>query len=141
MFDFGKICREYENMTDGERRATLVRDSAVILPALNAINGDGVSEFVLFIMTACAASGNLEPEEYALFTDVTGISLDYGAACALVSAAATKESRNIVDVIVDTFGLLSDDIKTCMVSFCLCFCAANGKIDGKEKRFIKKLIK
>jgi hypothetical protein len=27
------------------------------------------------------------------------------------------------------------------VSFCLCFCAANGKITREEKRFIKQLIK
>ena len=118
-----------------------MRDSSVILPALTAIAGDGVTEFILFVMTACAADGKLDPEEYALFTDVTGITVEYSAACAMISAAATKESRNIVDIIVDAFGQLDDELKASMISFCLCFCAANGKIDGKEKRFIKNLIK
>lgn len=141
MFDFSKICKEFENMSDSDRKATLARDSAVILPALSSLNGDGTLEFLLFVMTSCAADGRLDREEYKLFCDVTGIALDYNTACEMVSAATQKESRNAVDMIVDIFGLLNDDIKASMISFCLCFCAANGKIDGKEKRFIKKLIK
>lgn len=33
MSDFAKICKIYEQMSDDERRETLVRDSAAILPA------------------------------------------------------------------------------------------------------------
>lgn len=142
MFDFSKICKTYEAMTPDELRQTLKKESEIVLPALAALNGsDGVSEFIVFAMTACAVDGRLDPEEYTLFSAVTGISLDYAAACELVTATANKESRHIVDIVADTFGLLSDDIKASMVSFCLCFCAANGKIGGKEKRFLKRLIK
>ena len=140
MFDFAKICKIYEQMSDAERRETLVRDSAVILPALRLLNGDGVTEFVVFAMTACSADGKLDPEEYRLFTDVTGISLDYADACELVKLTSTRANRNVVDIVVDTFGMLDEGLKANMISFCLCFCAANGKVDGKERRFIKRLI-
>lgn len=140
MSDFAKICKIYEQMSDDERHETLVRDSEAILPALRALNGDGVTEFVIFAMTACSADGRLDPEEYRLFTDVTGIRLDYADACELVKLASTRTNRNIVDIVVDTFGMLDEELKANMISFCLCFCAANGKVDGKEKRFIKRLI-
>lgn len=141
MFDFSKICKSYAKMTDEERRQVLLTNSAEILSALDDTQGDKETVFILFVMTACGASGKLEFEEYKLFRDVTGIELDYDTACALVDSAATRESRNVVDIIVDIFGLFSEELKASMVSFCLCFCAANGKIDSREKKFIKRLLK
>ncbi len=138
---FGKICREYKKMTDEERRAMLREDSAVILPAFCALGENGVADFVFFIFTACGADGKLDDREYALLREVTGIELEYSDACALLDAAKTRVAQNAVDAAVDAFGLLSDELKAAMVSFCLCFCSANGKITHKEKKFLKKLIK
>ncbi len=138
---FGKICREYKNMTDEERRAMLREDSAMILPALASFGGDGISEFIFFVFTACAADGKLDDKEYELFVDVTGIELGYAEACSLIDVAKSRVAQNAVDRAVDIFGLLSDELKASLVSFCLCFCSANGRITRREKKFLKSLIK
>lgn len=142
MFKFGRICRVYKNMSSEDRRATLIEDASVILPALAALDGDdGVKAFIIIVSTACAADGKLNADEYRLFCDVTGTTVDYSAACAMIDAANTRVAQNLIDVIVDRFGDIDIRIKESMVSFCLCFCAANGKITREEKRFIKQLIK
>lgn len=141
MFDFSKVCRTYEAMNADELKSMLQHEAATVLEALAELGRDGVNEFILFVMTACGADGKLDPKEYALFCDVTGISYEYDTVCELVCVAAAKDSRHVVDIIADAFGQLSDEIKASIVSFCLCFCAANGKISGREKRFIKKLLK
>ena len=141
MFNFGRICRAYKRMTPEDRRATLVEDAEVILPALASVGGDGITEFIFLVSTACAVDGKLNFDEYKLFCDVTGITVNYDAACAMIDAANTRVAQNLIDRVVDDFGEMDIHIKERMVSFCLCFCAANGKITGDEKRFIKKLIK
>lgn len=138
---FGKICREYKNMTPEARTAMLKEDSLLILPALTALGGDGISDFIFFVFTACGADGKLDMKEYELFCDVTGIEIAYSDACALIDTAKTRVAQNAVDRAVDAFGLMSDEVKAAMVSFCLCFCAANGKIERREKKFLKSLIK
>lgn len=141
MFNFGRICRAYKNMSPEDRRATLIEDAEVILPALASAGGDGATEFIFLVSTACAADGKLSFDEYKLFCDVTGITLNYDAVCAMIDAANTRVAQNLIDSVVDGFGDMDIHVKERMVSFCLCFCAANGKITGDEKRFIKKLIK
>ena len=142
MFNFGRICRVYKNMSPEDRRATLIEDSAIILPALSELDGDdGVRAFIIIVSTACAVDGKLDVEEYKLFCDVTGITVDYESACAIIDTAKTRVAQNLIDVIVDRFGDADIRIKESMVSFCLCFCAANGKITRDEKKFIKQLIK
>ena len=138
---FGKICREYRKITDEERLAILREESAIVLPALSAFSEDAASDFIFFVFTACAADGKLDEKEYKLFLDVTGIELGYAEACSLIDVAKSRVAQNAVDRAVDTFGLLSDEIKASMVSFCLCFCSANGKIKRREKKFLKSLIK
>ena len=142
MFKFGRICRVYKNMSPEDRRATLIEDAAVILPALSALDGDdGAKAFIIIVSTACAVDGKLDADEYKLFCDVTGITVGYDAACAMIDTANTRVAQNLIDAVVDRFGDIDIRIKESMVSFCLCFCAANGKITRDEKKFIKQLIK
>ena len=138
---FGRICREYEKMTREELCAMLRQESLLVLPALASFGGNGVDKFIMFVFTACAADGKLDPEEYDLFCEVTGIELEYSAACAMIEMAKTRVAQNAIDNVIDSFGLLSDELKASMISFCLCFCAANGKICRREKKFLKRLIK
>ena len=139
---FGKICREYQKLTREELRTMLRQESLIVLPALCAVGGgDGINEFIMFVFTACAADGKLDAEEYSLFCEVTGIELAYDDACRLIDVAKTKVAQNAIDNVIDSFGLLSEEVKASMISFCLCFCAANGKITRREKKFLKRLVK
>ena len=141
MFEFDKLCKKYEALSFEELKEIVANESLTILPALDSLDGDGISSFILFVATVCGASGKLELGEYKLFEEVTGISVPYEDAVEIVDSAKGKDAQDIVDAIVDLFGVLDEDVKYSMTIFCLAFCAANGKIDLRERKFIKKLLK
>ena len=141
MFDFDKMCRKYEALSFEELKEIAANEVQIFLPALDALEGDGTDTFFLFVATACGADGKLDLAEYELFEELTGISMAYEDAVEIVEEAKSEDSQEVIDYIVDLLGVLDEDIKYSMVIFCLAFCAANGKIDWKEKRFIRKLLK
>ena len=140
MFEFQKICREYEKMSYDERLAVLTEDSTIILPAVSTISG-GIASFILLVTASCAADGKLTVAEYALFKGITGLDISYDAAAVIIDAIKGKDLRDIADIVVDTFGEVDENIKCAMVSFCLCFCTANGRVLPSERRFIRQLIR
>lgn len=141
MFEFETLCREYEALSFTELKQIVSREGEAILPALEALDGDGLDTFLLFIATACAASGKLELAEYKLFEETTGVSVGYEEVLAIVDGVKGRDAQEVVDYVVDLFGVLDESVKTSMISFCLAFCAANGKIDAREKRFIRMLMR
>ena len=141
MFEFDKLCKDYEKLSYGELKQIVAENGLVLLPALKSFSDDAVALMILFIATACGADGKFSPEEYHLFAETTGYSLTYAEMVSAVDNASGKDSRKAVDSVIDMFGSLSDDIKVSMIQFCLAFCAADGKLSLKERSFIKKLIK
>ncbi len=141
MFEFEKVCKEYEALSFDQLKTIVSTESSVILPALDELDGDGLSTFILFVATACAASGKLELGEYKLFEEVTGVTVSYEDALAIVDAAKGKDAQERVDAVVELFGVLDEEIKCSIMRFCLAFCAANGEVDSREKRFIRKLLR
>ena len=141
MFSFRKICRTFENMTENERRASLSESANVVLPELAKIYGNGINEFILFIFAACGADGVLDATEYKLFSEVTGIDIAYSDAYEMFRSSDMRRAQETADDIIDMFGLMSNEVKASMITFCLLICSANGKISRGERKFIKKLIK
>ena len=140
MFEFEKLCKEYEKLSYDERRGVLTELSAVILPVTAVITG-GTEAFELLVLASCGADGKLDVEEYSLFKDATGLDISFDAARDAVANAKGKELTEITDIVVDLFGVLEPAIKEAMVSFCLCLCSADGRINLRERAFIKKLIR
>ncbi len=141
MFEFDQMCKKYEALSFAELKQIAANETRIILPALDTLEGDGLDTFILFVATACASGGKLELGEYKLFEEITGLSVPYESAMELVQSAANREAQDIVDTIVDIYGVLDEDVKYSMVIFCLAFCAANGQINLKERRFIRKLLR
>lgn len=141
MFEFDKMCKKYEALSFEELKEIVASESRTILPALDLLDGDGLGTFLLFVATTCGASGKLELSEYKLLEETTGVSLPYEEVMAMVESGKGKDAQQTVDEIVDFFGVLDEEIKYSMVIFCLAFCAANGKIDLKERKFIRMLLK
>ena len=112
MFEFEKMCRKYEELSYTELKEIIENESRIILPALDAVEGDGLDTFFLFAAAACGADGKLDLAEYKLFEEVTGISLSYEEATEYVAAASGKGVQALVDSIVEMFGVLDDDINT-----------------------------
>ena len=141
MFSFRKICRTFENMTDDDRRVALAESARAVLPELEKTYGNGIREFILFIFAACGADGVLDASEYKLFAEVTGIEITYIEAYEIVRSADASLAQDATDDIIDMFGLMSNEVKASMITFCLLICSANEKISRGERKFLKKLIK
>ena len=140
MFEFDQMCKKYEALSFAQLKQIAADETRIILPALDSLEGDGLDTFILFVATACASSGKLELGEYKVFEEITGLSVPSETAMAIVDSAATREAQDIVDTVVDLFGVLDEDVKYSMVIFCLAFCAANGQINLRERLFIRKLL-
>jgi len=140
MFEFEKLCHQYEKMTYDERRGLLAELYETINTAIYDIPM-GIVGFEILVLAACSADGKLSTEEYALFKDSTGLDLSFDKSQELVKSLDGKSVREEADAIVDVFGTLDPGIKVAMVCFCLCICSADNYISLKESMFIKKLIK
>jgi len=140
MFEFEKLVHQYEKLTYDERREQLTVLSAIILPAIDAITG-GVEAFTTIVLASCAADGKLDIEEYSLFKDSTNIDISFEDASALVEAAKKDNIGERADNVADVLGMISEDIKVAVVSYCLCLVSADNYVGIRESQFIKKLIK
>ena len=150
MNTFKQICKAFEEMDVVSYSVVLAEKAKDILPALHAITGDavsGVGAFATFIMGAIAADGRLAEEEYAICEPALklffGDEVDYETCrkTVLQLSAATRELKKCVDDMVDILGELSDELKSDIILVCLMFCAVDGKVSAKEKRWIKQLIR
>ena len=137
--DFEQICVKYEHMTFEERKDLLKGLIDKIIPEITPIP-DGQEAFKVIIRAALGADGDLQDSEYDLLDSV--LIFDTGF---LTTQAKVKEDTELMmslaDEMVDKFGSLSEDIKFAMVAVCLCIVSADKRIDLREKRFIKKLLK
>ena len=69
MFDFKKLCNEYEKLSTVERGALLAEKSAVVLAKLHALNIediDTIETYVAFILGAIVSDGVIDEKEYLL---------------------------------------------------------------------------
>ena len=129
---FIRLFRQYGNMTEEDRLSVIARNGAIIAPAL-ADMGNGARDFLNFFSAVCADNGKISTDEYkALAKAVDGLP-EYGAAFEREVVRSLEES-------VEALSLLGDDEKSALVSLCLCFCAAGGKISRRAKRALKALI-
>lgn len=139
MFEFDKLCREYEKLDHDQRLEMLTDLAGVIIPAIEEEDG-GIPAFYLLVSAACAADGKLDDEEFTLFRESTGLDLDFDEAAETIRQIRGKDLLNEADELVDSFEHTDEDIKTAMVSYCLCLCSADRRIGLRERSFIRKLI-
>ena len=140
MFEFQKVCKQYEKLSYDERRALLEEQASVLVPAAATLPY-GIDSLIILVMASCAADGKLQAEEYSLFKDVTGLDLSYDLTSASIEAIKGKEIKEAADIIVDSLGEIDMELKALLVSFCLLFCSADGRVGLSERSFIKKLVK
>ena len=129
---FIKLCKQYANMTEEDRRALVLRNGAIIAPAL-ADMGNGVRDFLIFFLAVCGEGGEVSAEEYAVLSDaVSGLPEN--------AEAVGREGERTLEDAVEALSLLGDEEKSALVSLCLCFCAVNGKIGKRAKHTLKSLV-
>jgi len=150
MFEFERICREFERLDPIEYTTLLTVKSAKLLPFLDQIEidgEDGKSLFFNLVVASALSDGKLSEEEYLLLYPaihaVLGDEFDYETAKAVVKEIrpATKEYKKMVDNLVDFLGKFDDELKEDIITVAFLVCAVDGKISHKEKQWIKQLIK
>lgn len=135
-----KLFKEYEKLSYDDRRKILTELAKDIIPAVELFT-KGREKFELLVMAACSADGKLGVDEYSLIKDATGQDFSYDSAAKKLDDINIKDLQKSADEAVDSFGEISQEIKSAMVSFCLCLCSADNRLTLKEKNFIKKLLK
>lgn len=149
MFEFKKICNEFENMTIIERGVILTEKSVKILAKLNALKNEKIDPLVAyasFVMGSIMADGKVNEQEYILMypslLKVFGDQFDFES----IKKALEKDcdgKKLIKDYVKEFSNLINkedEDLLDDIVILTLCIVSVDGKISLKEKRYIRRLF-
>ena len=150
MSGFDKLCKEFEKIDPATYIALLAAKSRDVLAGMAAVTGDLVSaveSYVDIVMMAVASDGKLSKEEFALIAPglaaAVGQPITYEDAKKIMNKSKldSRDNKAAVDALVDLVGSVSPEIKDDIVILTMVICAADGRISGKEKAWIKQLIR
>ena len=150
MSKFDDICKQLEEM-DKETFTKMFNDKSIDVMAalidLAADGKDGITAYMQFILASVAADGVLSEKEFELlkpfFDKTAGKEVTYEEAVEIFKKMGLDKPdalKDVVDVMVDIIGLVSEDIKADIVMLCLLVCAIDGEVSQKEKDWIRQLI-
>ncbi len=150
MSKFDDICKQLEEM-DKETFTKMFNDKSIDVMAalidLAADGKDGITAYMQFILASVAADGELSEKEFELlkpfFDKMAGKEVTYEEAVEIFRKMGLDKPdalKNVVDVMVDIIGLVSEDTKADIVMLCLLVCAIDGEVSQKEKDWIRQLI-
>ena len=150
MSKFDDICKELEQL-DHETFVKMFNDKSVDVMAalvdLTSNGTDGLTAYMQFLLASVAADGVLSEKEYELlkpfFDRMADKDVTYEEAVELFKKMGLDEPdalKDVVDVMVDFIGLVSEDVKADIITLCLLVCAIDGEVSQKEKDWIRQLI-
>ena len=150
MNDFDRLCKTFEDLDPASYSVVLAQKSKDVLEGLAAVTGDvqsAVDLYVDIVLMAISADGKLDREEYILvepgLSAAVGQDITYDDARKIFAKANldARDNKAAVDEIVDMVGQVSPEIKDDIVLLTLIICSVDGKVSGKEKAWIRQLIK
>lgn len=148
MFEFAKVCREYEKLSTLERTALLTGKSVKILAKLNDLDlptVDSVHTLAGFILGAIVADGKVNEQEYLLMypalLTVFGDGFDFESV--KESFKQDRDGRKAIgqynEELLSLLVLADESLREDIIMLCLCVVSVDGKISVSEKRYIRKL--
>lgn len=150
MNDFDRLCKTFEDLDPASYSVVLAQKSKDVLEGLAAVTGDvqsAVDLYVDIVLMTISADGKLDREEYILvepgLSAAVGQDITYDDARRIFAKANldARDNKAAVDEIVDMVGQVSPEIKDDIVLLTLIICSVDGKVSGKEKAWIRQLIK
>ena len=150
MFDFKKLCNEYESLSTVERGVLLAEKSAVVLAKLHTLNIeeiDPIETYVAFILGAIVSDGVIDEKEYLLMYPalVKTFGNDFDFQTIKTSFKKDKEGRSMIKKynqdMVKIMSYLDESLVADLISLCLLIVSVDGKVTLKERHYIKKLYK
>lgn len=150
MFEFAKLCNEYEKLSALERGAILTEKSVKILAKLRLLgvnDVDPVETLSCFILGSIVSDGKINEQEYILIypalVKVFGSDFDFASVKAAVSKnyAFKKAVKDYSKELASTLAEADESFVNDVIGLCLCVVSIDGKISFREKNYIKKLYK
>ena len=151
MFEFTKLCNEYEKLSPAERHVLLVENSAKILARLRLLGADAVIDpaetLACFILSSIVSDGKLDEREYLLMypTLVRALGEDFDFATVKASIESDREGARALkkdtEEMVRIYSLLDDSLREDLLMLCLCVTSVDGKVTLKERNYIRRLLR
>ncbi len=151
MFEFKKLCNEYENLTFVERGAVLVNKSVEVISKLKEIAKDTeidpLTGYAYFILASIVSDGKVSEQEYLLMypalLKVFGESFNFKEIKYIIEEDkdGKKTVKNYIKEFLGLVSHLSDDLKKDLITLSLCVVSMDGKVSFKERNYIRKLLK
>lgn len=148
MFEFKKICNEFEKLTIIERGVILTEKSVKIISKLRALNNENVDPLIAyatFVLGSIMADGKVNEQEYILIypslLKVFGDQFDFNS----IKKALEKDydgKKLIKDYVKEFTDIINreEELLDDIAILTLCIVSIDGKVSLKEKNYIKKLF-
>lgn len=150
MFEFKKLCNEFERLSAVERGLILTEKSVKILAKLRLSGESGEDSaqiLACFLIASIVSDGKVNEQEYILIypalCKVFGTEFDFNLVKEMVENNV-KNTKAVVDYSKQMLELLAssdESFREDLILLCLCIVSIDGKVSFKERRYIKKLIK
>ena len=139
MATLNEILQKYVDASYEELLALATESFDKLMPVFNEVADDGNgAKFIVPVMCASIAADNrFSTLEYKFIKDLLESSLTYDDFMASVRRYSGEEGQELVDKLFDACGT---DMKTELLSFCLCFMAVDETITKEETAFVKRLL-
>ena len=150
MFEFSKLCKEFESLTVPERGVIKTGKSAEIFAKLRKLNMPGVDPVQTlagFILGSVVADGRVNEQEYLLIYPALLHTFgdDFDFESIKKSFKDDRDGRNAVkeytQEMLSLISLADESLIEDVVMLCLCVVSVDGKISPREQRYIRKLCK
>lgn len=149
MFEFKKLCDEYEKLTSVERGFLLREKSVTLLAKLKRLDIpeiDPVTSLVGFIIGSVVADGKIDEREYLLMypalIQAFGYNFDFHSVKQAFEDYGTRKIvKAYTEQMLRIFDHLDEKLKDDAITLCLCVTSMDGKVSLKEKRYLKRLCK
>lgn len=148
MFEFRKLCNEFENLNSVERSLLLTEKSVKILAKIKLFDlpVDPISTLVGFIVGSVVADGKINEKEYLLIYPALikafGYDFDFQSVKqSFASSGARKLIGDYTKQMLQILSLADDELKCDVITLCLCVTALDEKISFREKQYIRRLCK
>ena len=150
MFEFLKLCNEYEKLSVVERGLLIAGKSAKVISKLKTLDLDGVDPIktlAAYIVGSVTADGVIDEQEYLLIypalVKLFGENFDFASVKEAFrkNVEGKKAVKKYTQQLMTILSCVDEEIKEDVVCLCLCVVTVDRKISLKERRYIKSLIK
>ena len=148
MFEFKKLCNEFEKLTPAERGVLLAETSVSVIKRLEELSDDDpVDTLVAFIIGSVVSDGSVSEKDYLFI--YPSLVKAFGEACDFagikhsykVSKDVKREIENYTKTLLRIISLADEELEKDIITLCLLVTSVDGKISLKEQQYIKKLCK